>query len=133
MAANIHAFLNVMQARRRLTGYFGLAVAPDSNLNAASESEIIYIDTVFGRLPFTREGDVGAESGFGLSVWGGGEYQHPVSERLRLRVGSDVAVREYPGGDFDQHFLAAHVGPRWLAGPEDRDQPAGHGAAPVAR
>ena len=106
-----------MQARKRLTGYFGLAVAPDSNLNAASESEIIYIDTVFGRLPFTREGDVGAESGFGLSVWGGGEYQHPVSERLRLRVGSDVAVREYPGGDFDQHFVAAHVGPRWLASP----------------
>ena len=45
------------------------------------------------------------------------EYQQPLSERLRLRVGSDVAIREYPGGDFDQHFLAAHVGPRWLAGP----------------
>ena len=117
VAANIRQFLAIMQARKRLTGYFGLAVAPDSNLNAASESEIIYIDTVFGRLPFTREGDVGAESGFGLSVWGGGEYQQPLSERLRLRVGSDVAVREYPGGDFDQHFLAAHVGPRWLASP----------------
>ena len=117
VAANIRQFLAIMQARKRLTGYFGLAVAPDSNLNAGSESEIIYIDTVFGRLPFTREGDVGAESGFGLSVWGGGEYQQPLSERLRLRVGSDVAVREYPGGDFDQHFLAAHVGPRWLASP----------------
>ena len=32
-------------------------------------------------------------------------------------MGSDVAVREYPGGDFDQTFLAAHTGPRWLAGP----------------
>ena len=117
VAANIQRFLAIMQSRKRLTGYFGLAVAPDSNLNAASESEIIYIDTVFGRLPFTREGDFGAESGFGLSVWGGGEYQQPVSERLRLRVGSDLAVREYPGGDFDQQFLAAHVGPRWLAGP----------------
>ena len=68
VAANIRRFLAVMQARKRLTGYFGLAVAPDSNLNAASESEIIYIDTVFGRLPFTREGDVGAESGFGLPM-----------------------------------------------------------------
>ena len=117
VAANIQRFLNIMQTRKRLSGYFGLAVAPDSNLNAASESDIIYIDTVFGRLPFTLEGDVGAESGFGLSVWGGGEYQQPLSERLRLRVGSDIAVREYPGGDFDQHFLATHVGPRWLAGP----------------
>ena len=117
VAANIRQFLAIMQSRKRLTGYFGMAVAPDSNLNAASESEIIYIDTVFGRLPFTREGDVGAESGFGLSVWGGGEYQQPLSDRFSLRVGSDVAVREYPGGDFDQLFLAAHVGPRWLASP----------------
>ena len=117
VAANINRFLTIMQARKRLTGYFGMAIAPDSNLNAASESEIIYIDTVFGRLPFTRSGDFGAQSGFGLSVWGGGEYQQPLSERLRLRVGSDVAVREYPGSDFDQHFVATHVGPRWLASP----------------
>ena len=117
VAANIHAFLNVMQARKRWTGYFGAAFAPDSNLNAASESEIVYIDTVFGRLPFQREGDFGAQSGFGVSVWGGGEYQQPLSERLRLRVGADLAVREYPRSDFDQTFLAAHVGPRWLASP----------------
>ena len=65
----------------------------------------------------TRQGDFGARSGLGVSVWGGGEYQRPLSERLRLRVGSDLAVREYPGGDFDQTFLAAHAGPRWLLGP----------------
>ena len=117
VAANIHAFLNIMRARKRWTGYFGAAIAPDSNLNAASESEIIYIDTVFGRLPFQREGDFGAQSGFGVSVWGGGEYQQPLSERLRLRVGADLAVREYPASDFDQTFLATHVGPRWLASP----------------
>ena len=117
VAINIYNFLNVMRDRKRWSGYFGGAIAPDSNLNAASESEIIYIDTVFGRLPFTREGDFGAQSGFGFSVWGGGEYQQPLSERLRLRVGSDLAVREYPGSDFDQTSLAAHAGPRWLAGP----------------
>ena len=117
VAINIYNFLNIMQVRKRWTGYFGVAIAPDSNLNAASESEIIYIDTVFGRLPFQREGDFGAQSGFGVSVWGGGEYQQPLSERLRLRVGADLAVREYPASDFDQTFLAAHAGPRWLASP----------------
>ena len=117
VAANIHRFLTVMQARKRWTGYFGAAFAPDSNLNAASENEIIYIDTVFGRLPFTREGDFGARSGLGVSVWGGGEYQHPLSERLRLRVGANLAQREYSGSNFDQLFLAAHTGPRWLASP----------------
>ena len=117
VAVNISHFLNVMQSRKRWTGYFGAAFAPDSNLNAASESEIIYIDTVFGRLPFTREGDFGARSGLGVSVWGGGEYQQPLSDRLRLRVGADLAQREYGGSDFDQLFLAAHARPRWLASP----------------
>ena len=117
VAVNIRRFMAAMQTRKRFTGYFGAAVAPDSNLNAASESEIIYIDTAFGRLPFTREGDFGAQSGLGLSVWGGGEYQHPLGERLRLRVGADLAQREYGGGGFDQLFLAAHTGPRWIASP----------------
>ena len=117
VANNVYRFLSIMRARKRWTGYFGAAIAPDSNLNAASESSTIYIDTAFGRLPFQREGDFGAQSGLGLSVWGGGEYQQPLSERLRLRVGADAVQREYPGGDFDQFLLATHAGPRWLAGP----------------
>ena len=43
-AANIHRFLSVMRARKRWSGYFGAAFAPDSNLNAASESETIYLE-----------------------------------------------------------------------------------------
>ena len=119
VAANINTFLVLMQARKRWTGYFGAAIAPDSNLNAASESEIIYIDTAFGRLPFTRQGDFGAESGFGVSVWGGGEYRRrqPRHERLTLRLGADTVLREYPGADFDQYFLAAYAGPLWRLGP----------------
>ena len=108
-----------MQARKRWSGYFGAAIAPDSNLNAASESEIVYIDTAFGRLPFTRDGDIGAESGLGISVWGGGEYRRrqPGHERLTLRLGADTTLREYPGGDFDQFFLASYAGPLWRLGP----------------
>ena len=118
VAANVQQFLNLMRARKRWSGYFGTAIAPDSNLNAASESEIIYIDTAFGRLPFTRQGDFGAESGFGVSVWGGGEYQRRQAghEHLTLRLGADTVLREYPGGDFDQFFLASHVGPLWRLG-----------------
>ena len=117
VAANIRRFMNAMQTRKRFTGYFGAAFAPDSNLNAASESEIIYIDLGSGPLLFRRQGDFGARSGLGVSVWGGGEYQQPLSQKLRLRVGADVANREYSGSDFDQLFLAAHAGPRWLASP----------------
>ena len=47
-------------------------------------------------------------------MWGGAEYQAPVSERLRIRAGAQASRREYAGSDFDQHFAALHLGPRWL-------------------
>ena len=114
VAANIQRLLNIMRARRRWEARFGLAIAPDSNLNAASGTRTIFLDTRYGRLPFTRQGDVAPKSGLGLSVWGGGEYQYPLAPRWRLRSGADASVRKYKGGDFDRHFLSAHLGPRRL-------------------
>ena len=112
IVANIDRFLNVMRARRRWSARFGFTFAPDSNIGSTSEEEIIYI----GGLPFRRDGDTSASSGVGVVIWGSAEYQHPLSERLRLRAGTDVSRREYTGKDFDQTFLSGHAGPRWLAG-----------------
>ena len=112
MAANIRRYLAEMQARRRWSGWFGATLAPDSNVNAASDSDVIHIRG----LPFRRGADAGARSGLGVILWGGGEYQHPLGRRLRLRAGADLARQEYAGKDFDQTFLSGHVGPRWLVG-----------------
>ena len=114
VVVNIVRFLRIMRARRRWEAHFGAAVAPDSNLNTASGSRTILIDTPFGRLPFTRSAEAAPKSGLGVSVWGGGEYQYPLGPRWRLRSGADASVREYKGGDFDRHFLSAHLGPRRL-------------------
>ena len=117
VVANIIRFLRVMRARRRWDAHFGAAIAPDNNLNAASGERTIFLDTPLGRVPFTRQGDIAPKSGFGLSVWGGGEYQYPLSQNLRLRSGANASVREYKGGDFDRHSVSAHLGPRRLFGP----------------
>ena len=114
VVANIQRFLRTIRGRRRWDARFGLALAPDSNLNTASGSRRIWLDTPFGRLPFTRQGDIAPKSGLGLSIWGGGEYQHPLGPRLRLRAGTDASVREYKGGLFDRYSTAAYLGPRWL-------------------
>ena len=115
VVANVERFLRLMRARRRWQDRFGLAVAPDSNVNAASGTRTIWLDTPFGRLPFQRRGDIEPKSGLGVSVWGGGEYQHPLGNRLRLRLGADAYVREHKGHAFDRHLASAHAGPRWLA------------------
>ena len=114
VAANIHAFLAEMRARRRWSINAGFALAPDSNIGAGSEERTIFIP-VFGQpLPFERDAEELTSSGIGVSVWGGAEYQVPIGERLRLRAGGDAARREYSGSKFDQFFLSTHLGPRWL-------------------
>lgn len=113
IAANIHRFLNAIQARRRWSGHFGFALAPDSNVGAASDEDVFY----FRGLPLTRSEDSKPTSGVGVIVWGGGEYQHPLAERVRLRIGADIARREYGNRNFDQMVASGYAGPRWLANP----------------
>ena len=111
---NVQAFLQQMRSRERWSLNFGFALAPDSNIGAGSDERIIHI---FG-FPFRRDQEELTTSGIGVSVWGGAEYQVPVAERLRLRAGGNFSRREYEGAQFDQLFLATHLGPRWLI---DRD------------
>ena len=105
-------FLSQIRARRRWSLHAGFSLAPDTNIGGASDERIIYIHG----LPFRRDAEDLTTSGIGLSVWTGGEYQHPLGERLRLRAGANISRREYAGSSFDQTFVSGHAGPRWLAG-----------------
>ncbi len=107
---NINQFLSIMRARRRWNGYFGFSLAPDTNINAASDAQIIYINN----LPFRRSASSQASSDIGVVGWGGAEYQYPLGNRLRLRTGFDVNHREYKGQTFDQTFVGLYAGPRWF-------------------
>ena len=108
VVANVRRFLTQIRARRRWNLHLGFALAPDTNIGGASNARIIYI---FG-LPFQRDAESLTTSGVGLSVWGGGEYQHPLGERVRLRLGMDASRREYSGGRFDRMLVSWHAGPR---------------------
>ena len=118
VVANVRNFLAAIEARDRWSFNLGAALAPDSNIGAGSEERTIYVH-VFGQpLPFERDAEELTTSGIGLSVWGGAEYQVPLAERWRLRAGGEASRREYSGSEFDQFYLATHLGPRWLV---DRD------------
>ncbi len=114
MVANINRFIRLMRARRRWQAHFGFSLAPDTNISAASDSEIIYIYD----LPFRRNNFTGESSGVGFIFWGGGEYQHPLGKRVRLRLGADFSTREYKNDEFDQMTVSLHAGPRWWISPK---------------
>lgn len=110
LVANVTRLLRVIRARRRWDAWFGFSIAPDTNINAASDAEFIYIQG----LPFRRGATGRASTGIGIIGWGGGEYQYPLAQRWRLRSGLNVNHREYKGNQWDQTFLSGYVGPRWL-------------------
>ncbi len=110
LVENVTRFLSIMRGRRRWRGYFGFSLAPDTNINAASDAEIIYING----LPFRRGAGQRASSDIGVVGWGGAEYQYPLADRWRLRSGFDLNHREYKGKNFDQTYAGIYVGPRWL-------------------
>ena len=110
VVANVRLFLNQIRARRRWGMHLGAALAPDSNIGGTSDEETIYI---YG-LPFRRDAEDLTTSGVGISVWGGGEYQVPLSDRMRLRAGADLSRREHKGSECDDIFLSVHMGPRVL-------------------
>ena len=110
VVANVQRFLNQIRARRRWSFSLGAAIAPDTNIGGTSDERTIQI---FG-LPFQRDLDELTTSGVGLSVWGGAEYQYPLSERIRLRSGASLSRREYEGSRFDEAFVSVHLGPRVL-------------------
>ena len=87
---------------------------PDSNISSRSDERTIVLDTPIGRLPFTFQAEDEPESGIGISVWAGGEYQYPLEDRWQLRAGADISRRDYRSGEFDQMTVSGHVGPRWL-------------------
>ena len=116
VALNVNRFLNIMRARKRWSVRVGAALAPDSNLSAQTKERTIVLDTLLGRLPFNYRSDDEPETGTGISIWAGGEYQYPLSPRWRLRSGADFSRREYRSDDFDRMTVSAHLGPRWLVG-----------------
>ena len=110
VAVNIKFFLAEMQARRRWSFNLGAALAPDTNIGAGSDERTIYIFD----LPFRRDAEELTSSGVGLALWGGGEYQYPMSDRTRLRAGANVSRRDHSGSQFDEASVAVHLGPRAL-------------------
>ena len=114
VVANVQRFLAEIRARRRWTMYLGAAMSPDSNIGGASDEQIIYIND----LPFRRDAEELTTSGIGVSVWTGGEYQYPLGDRLRLRLGGDRIAAGLWGkqvrSDLSCRFMRARAG--WWTG-----------------
>ena len=110
VASNIERFLAAIKARRKWTASFSFALVPDSNINTASNEEIVYI---YG-LPFVLSDPSYSESGTGVFVSGQAEYEYPLGKRTRLRLGASMSRTDYPGSDYDSMNIRLRTGPRYF-------------------
>ena len=120
----ISRYLLAIRVRKRVSGAFSMAIAPDSNVNSGTSartfvSRLQNIGTG-ERLEFELGDGARKRSGIGAVLAASGEYHHPTSVRMweesatRLRLGGRLYRREYAGNRFDDMTVSLHMGPQLL-------------------
>ncbi|WP_321397343.1 surface lipoprotein assembly modifier [Emcibacter sp.] len=107
---NVNRFLYEIRKRKRwqVRAYF--AIAPDSNITAATDQDTVYI---YG-LPFDLSEDARETSGLGIIGSTGFDYFWPLSDQLKLKSGFDIYHTQYSKSQFNDTFLSGNIGPRFV-------------------
>ncbi len=113
--ANVVQYLEDIRRRKRWDAAVSFAVAPDTNINAATTADSV---TLFG-LPFVLDPNAQAKSGVGLSASAAGSYRFVVSDNVRLKVGAAGYATEYGNPDYTDRNISAHIGPVFVMGGDD--------------
>ena len=104
------AFLDTIRRRKTWSVSAAVALAPDSNINAATSSRQI---NLFG-LPAQLSEDARQTSGVGLNANISAGYEARISPDLRFRTGASVNTRTYEKSEFNDRTLTLRAGPRFL-------------------
>jgi tetratricopeptide (TPR) repeat protein len=107
---NIDHFLAAINRLRQWTVNFSLALAPDTNQNAATSASQV---SIFG-LPFVLGNAARKQSGVGVAGDIGGEWSPIIGDNLKARLGADFYRVDYSGGQFDDMTVSAYGGPQFL-------------------
>ena len=108
----VRQFRNALRAYKPYGGSISVALAPDSNINRATDSKTL--DTVIA--PLTLSEDAQSQSGVGLRVGGQGFVQMPLADRLTLQARVSGQGEIYRASRFNDISASAAVSLEWTAG-----------------
>lgn len=115
VVASIDKYMRSIRDAKSLSYNFGVAIAPDTNLNTGSSAREV---SLYG-LPFDLSEEARQKSGVGIAVEAGGEWAPRIGAGKRLRLGMNGQRREYSGSNFDDMTLSGYAGPRLVTGSWD--------------
>ena len=104
------AFLDAIRRRKTWSVSAAVALAPDSNINAATSSRQV---NLFG-LPAQLSEDARQTSGVGLNANISAGYEARLSPDLRFRTSAGLSTRTYGKSQFNDRTLTLQAGPRFL-------------------
>lgn len=109
VVANITRFREAIRARRAWRFNVNFGIAPDSNINAATNTERVEI---LG-LPFQLSPDSRARSGTGIIAGADVSIRLWRDTKMPVYVGGYGRVVRYPDHDFDDYYIGAEAGPEF--------------------
>ncbi len=126
--ANIDHFLAAINRLREWTVNFSLALAPDTNENAATSASQV---SIYG-LPFTLDKSARRQSGIGVAGDIGGEWSPLLFDDMKARIGGELSRTQYSGSQFNDMTLSGYAGPQLLF-PDWGRQPARYRLSALVR
>lgn len=108
----VRFYANALNAKKPFGGNLELAIAPDTNINRATQSDTL--GTVIG--DFILDEDAKQRSGIGVSVQGQGYLRAPLDRRTTLLVQTSASGDFYQESQFNDYILSLQAGPQYASG-----------------
>ncbi len=107
---------SIIRSKRNWKFGFDIGIAPDSNINSATNAETV--DVNFGpvRLPVTLDEEARERSGTGLTASLFGSVRLPLSQRTAVVADLDANMVNYKGKQADDYSMQLAIGPEWKLG-----------------
>ena len=103
------AFLEQIRRRKSWSITGSIAIAPDTNINAATSARQV---NLFGLFPADLSEDARETSGLGVVASIGGGYEWRLEPDLRLRTSASLSTRTYGQSQYNEQVLSLRAGPR---------------------
>lgn len=110
----VRFYANALSARQPFGGSLQVALAPDSNINRATQSETL--ETVIG--DFDLSDDAQATSGIGATLRGQAYYRLGLGASADLLLRANGSARFYGRDEFNDYIASLQLGPQFTLGNE---------------
>ena len=108
----VRFYANALEAQKPFGYSFGVAIAPDTNINRATRSDTL--GTIIG--DFTLDDNAKAQSGVGLALQGQGYFRKTIDQRTRVLFQLSGQGNLYRQSQFNDVIVAVQAGPERALG-----------------